>query len=164
MALTKDDICEMRLNIEGDAASLNYMLNVPGNGTSNIFNNGMSPEYIEDPYIRLQRFGANLSFNPVDINSKLGGVYNQLSCDTYVKNTRDPFFDDYYLRNNYSTIKKAITDQPRATNPAWELRGLEQNRWAYLPNNPQLHTEKLFSNNNNSRMDEKDKYNSQCKS
>ena len=42
--------------------------------------------------------------------------------------------------------------------PAWELRGLEQNNWNYLPNNPQNHTEILFVNNVNSRLAEKDIY------
>ena len=155
MAFTRDDICKMNLDRNQDNRNLNYMLNVPGNGTT--------PDYFDDPQIRLQKFGANISINAVDINSNLMGVYKQLNRDHYVKNTRDPAFNDYYLRNNYPIIKEAITDQPRATMPAWELRSLEQNNWAYLPQNPQTHTEILFENNINSRMAEKDEYGLQCK-
>ena len=59
-------------------------------------------------------------------------------------------------------IKEAITDQPRATQPAWELRGLEQNHWDFLLKNPQTHTELQFEHGVNSRMVEKDNYKPQC--
>ena len=155
MASTRDDICEMKLKRDKYNMSLGYMLNVPGNGTN--------PDYFDDPHIRLQKFGANLSSNVVDINSMLAGVNKQLNRDQYVKNTRDPRFYPHYSEYNFPVIKKAITDQPRATNPAWELRGIEQNNLAYLPTNPQFHTEILFENNINSRMLEKDNYKLNCK-
>ena len=47
-----------------------------------------------------KKFGANLSINVVDINSSLAGVNKQLDRDHFVKNTRDPAFNNYYLRNN----------------------------------------------------------------
>ena len=154
MALTRDDVCKMKINSDKYNTGLSYMLNVPGNGTN--------PNYFDDPQIRLQKFGANLSINVVDINSGLAGVNKQLDRDHYVKNTRDPAFNDYYLRNSYPIIKEAITDQPRATQPAWELRGLEQNHWNYLLKNPQNHTEISFEHNINSRILEKDNYKPQC--
>ena len=154
MACTRSDVCERILTVDKYNQGLSYMLNVPGNGTT--------PDYFDDPQIRLQKFGANLSANVVDINSKLEGVNKQLNRDHLVKNTRDPAFNPDYHRYTYPVIKSAITDQPRATNPAWELRSLEQSRWDYLPENPQLHTEISFTNNIDSRMTEKDDYKLRC--
>jgi len=129
--------------------SLGYMVNVPGNG--------VKPDYIEDPHIRLQKFGANISANITDIDSKLKGVNNTLNRDTdVILSGRDPFFNDGYMRHTYPTINNAVTDQPRATMPAWQVRDLEQNNWNYLPENPQNHTEMTFVNNIDSRNSIKD--------
>ena len=53
---------------------------------------------------------------------------------------------------------KPITDQPRATNPAWEVRDLEQVNWAILPLNPQENTCMHFENNLNTRLLERDNF------
>lgn len=133
--------------------SLGYMINVPGNG--------VKPDYIEDPHIRLQKFGANISANIIDIDSKLKGVNYTLTRDINdindINSKRDPDFDDKYMRHTYPTINNAITDETRATMPAWQVRDLEQNNWDYLPSNPQAHTEITFMHNIDSRNLEKDK-------
>ena len=154
MAFARDNIEKMELKSDQYNNTLEYMLNVPGTGTK--------PDYIVDPQVRLQKFGANLSVNVVDINSKLLGVNKQLNRDHFVENTRDSAFNDTYKLYTFPEISTAITDQPRSTMPAWELRGLEQNNWNYLPNNPQNHTEILFVNNVNSRLAEKDIYTATC--
>ena len=134
--------------------SLGYMVNVPGNG--------IKPDYIEDPHIRLQKFGANISVNIIDIDSKLKGINDTLTRDTGLTRNiglipnRDPYFDDAYMRHTYPTINNAITDESRATMPAWQVRDLEQNNWNYLLDNPQAHTEMTFINNIDSRNLEKD--------
>ena len=43
-----------------------WRLDVPGNGSS--------PCYIEDPHIRVQKWGANLRTNTIDLESDLLGV------------------------------------------------------------------------------------------
>ena len=154
MAFTRDDVKKMELTVEKYNDGLDYMLNVPGIGNK--------PDYIEDPQIRLQQFGANLSTNVVDINSSLLGVNKQLDRDHYVPNTRDTWFNDTYKRFTYPVISSPITDQPRAMNPAWLLRDTEQDNWQYLPIDPQKHTEISFENNINSRMVEKDLYTTRC--
>ena len=154
MAFARDNVEKMEFRVDENNNSLGYMLNVPGTGPK--------PDYIGDPQIRLQKFGANISVNVVDINSELLGVNKQLARECLVPNTRDNAFNDTYKRYTYPTISTAITDQPRATMPAWELRGLEQNNWNYLPNDPQKHTELLFPNNMNSRLVEKDVYTAKC--
>ena len=100
MAITRDDNAAIRCRLNEYNNSLGYMLNVPGNGTH--------PDYFVDPQIRLQKFGANLSANVVDINSELLGVSKQLNRDTYVKNTRDTNFNPIYKQYNFQTINYTI--------------------------------------------------------
>ena len=47
-------------------------------------------------------------------------------------------------------------------NPAWQVRDLEQNNWAYLHANPQENTEIVFENNIHSRIAEKDIHAAKC--
>ncbi len=157
MASTRDDIDKIKLNVNQANDSLSYMLNVPGTGDR--------PNFIADPQIRLQRFGGNVSENVVDINSMLLGVNKQLTrdCPTYwTLTSRDPNFNDTYGRYTYPEIGTAITDEPRTMNPAWQLRDLEQNNWAYLHKNPQENTEITFENNIHSRIAEKDMHAAKC--
>ena len=57
-----------------------YVLNVPGNGAE--------PTFFDDPYIRVQKWGANLreviNGGPIDIDSDLSGRTRQLTkyCST----------------------------------------------------------------------------------
>ena len=43
-----------------------WILNVPGNGSS--------PFYMNDPQIRIQKWGANLRTNTINLESELKGV------------------------------------------------------------------------------------------
>ena len=135
--------------------TLNYMINVPGNGSK--------PDFINDPHIRLQKFGANLSSNLVDINSDLKGINRQLTKEGTSLDSRDPIFNNTYNKHYFPSHDKAITDEPRSTAPAWQVRDLEQNNWDYLPNNPQQHTELSFQNNIDTRRLDKDSYDMQCR-
>ena len=49
-----------------------------------------------------------------------------------------------------------VTDQSRATHPAWEYRDLEQTKLSILPLNPQENTCFTFQNNLSTRILEKD--------
>ena len=154
MAFTRDDNAKTRCKLNMYNNSLEYMLNVPGNG--------LTPDFFADPQIRLQGNGANLSTNVVDINSMLLGVNKQLNRDHYVKNTRDENFNPSYSRISYPINKNAITDQPRTINPAWEIRDLEKIYWDYPLIDHQNHTEMKFANNINSRQNEKDEFRKKC--
>tara|TARA_B100001093_G_scaffold488342_1_gene525450 strand:+ start:2039 stop:2527 length:489 start_codon:yes stop_codon:yes gene_type:complete len=151
MAFTRgfDDKDRINMFLDQDLNMLKYMVNVPGNGTT--------PYYIVDPQIRLEKFGANISDNMVDINSYLKGINKVLSRDE-VKNKKDEAYNNNYVRNNFPSISSAITDQSRAITPAWTLRDLEQNNWCYLHKDPQNFTELMFENNISSRILEKDNY------
>ncbi len=154
MAFSRDDPANIRCKLNAQNSSLGYMLNVPGNGTR--------PDYIVDPHIRMQKFGANISSNIVDINSELLGINKQLNRDELVKNTRDPNFNATYRKISYPQYNKSITDQPRTTNPAWQIRGLDKTNWDYPLFNPQTHTEMSFTNNINSRQNGKDEFRKNC--
>tara|TARA_Y100001980_G_C14472000_1_gene251991 strand:- start:198 stop:665 length:468 start_codon:yes stop_codon:yes gene_type:complete len=137
--------------LEEDYNNLKYNVNVPGNSER--------PYFIDDPQIRLQKFGANLSNNLVDINSSLLGIDKKLSRHYHTQDSCNAI----KINNNYSKIlfpsyNEAITDEPRLTMPAWNLRDQETNNWTYLHYNPQLKTEITFDNNISSRILEKDNY------
>ena len=51
-----------------------------------------------------------------------------------------------------------MTEQPRATHPAWTARDLEQVNWNILPHDPQEHTAIPFHNNLSTRILEKDNH------
>jgi hypothetical protein len=123
-----------------------WILNEPGNGTQ--------PFYVEDPYIRIQKWGGNLRTNVVNLESDLRGVNRHLSrdCiqDVYQK------FDVPNASIEYPSTAKLSTSQSRATDPAWWYREKEQVDWYYPPLNPQENTCMPFLNNLNTRILEKD--------
>ena len=129
-----------------------WIMNVPGNGS-------MMP-YIEDPQIIIQKWGANLRSNTIDLESDLRGVNRDLNRDCLGKNN----YQQYNVENHaisYPKCKTQFTEQTRATNPAWWYRDLEQNNFQYLPIDPQRNTCMPFQNNVSSRILEKDAFTQQ---
>lgn len=124
-----------------------WILNVPGNGSDLC--------YMEDPQIILQKWGANLRTNTINLESDLKGVNRPLNKDCLGK-------DDYINFNvnnqpiDYPTCSNLTTGQSRTTNPAWWYRDLEQVAWEYPPLNPQINTCLSFQNNLSTRILEKD--------
>lgn len=122
------------------------MLNVPGNGSK--------PCFMEDPFFRLQKWGANLRTNPINLESDLLGLTRPVN--------RDCVGRDEYTTSAVSSKAVAYptclptTEQPRATDPAWTARDLEQVDWWTFPLDPQEHTCIPFQNNLSTRILEKD--------
>jgi hypothetical protein len=150
MAFTRfhDDPCRINKQLQESTGTGRYMLNVPGNGEN--------PLYMEDPHIRMQKWGGNLLTNTVNIESDLMGLSRSINRDNlhvndYKKNAV------IYKTNVYPT-SNATTDQSRATHPAWLSRDLEQVNWAILPLNPQENTCFTFQNNLNTRILERDRF------
>ena len=56
---------------------------------------------------------------------------------------------------------KSFTEETRTTNPAWTARDLQQNNFKILLLDPQENTCMPFNNNLNTRLIEKDMFNSQ---
>lgn len=130
-----------------------YMLNVPGNGDR--------PHYIDDAYIRLQKWGGNLrgvvNGSAIDIDTDLTRRPNNLTkyrTEYHQKNISRPVT----YKNNYPEATSSITNQTRATHPAWEYRGLEQNHLYPLLRDPQENVCMHFHNNLNTRLLERDNF------
>ena len=122
---------------------------MPGNGTS--------PCFFNDPQIRMQKWGANLETvvngAPIDIDSDLKGV-TKYSQKSQFPNAGVPKKE----KNNYPICGDALTDESRATHPAWMYRALPQTREYPLFLNPQENVCMRFHNNLNTRLLERDNF------
>ena len=149
MAFTrfKYDDCRTKKSLQQQTDPGRWILDVPGNGSQ--------PCYIEDPQIIIQKWGANLRTNTINLESDLLGVNRTLSRDCLGKDN----YLNYNVSNSpisYPVCNQVFTDQSRATNPAWWYRDLEQVDWYYPPLNPQENTCLPFQNNLSTRILEKD--------
>ena len=148
MAFTRfhDDPCRINKQLQESTGLGRYMLNVPGNGSK--------PLYMDDPFIRMQKWGGNLMTNTVNLESDLFGLSRNTNRDDIQSN-------DYKLNAvksqtvEYQSVA-AYTDQSRATHPAWEYRDLEQTKLSILHLNPQENVCFTFQNNLSTRILEKD--------
>jgi hypothetical protein len=150
MAFTRfhDDSCRIIKQLQEDTDQGRYMLNVPGNG--------LTPSYMEDPYIRMQKWGGNLQSNTINLESDLMGLTRPLTLDCKEKNN----FEKHKVnseRLNFPS-QKPFVEQPRAINPAWTVLEVEQNNFEYPFFDPQLNVCIPFHNNLSSRILEKDYY------
>ena len=141
-----DDPCRIEKQLQESTGTGKYMLNVPGNGTK--------PCFMEDPFIRMQKWGANLQTNTINLESDLRGLTRELNNDCIDVN-------DYTKhavkssRINYPVCLPS-TEQPRATHPAWTAKDLEQVNWYILPLDPQENVCIPFQNNLSTRILERD--------
>lgn len=157
MAFTRfnSDPCRIYKYLEESTGVGNYYLNAPGNG--------ISPEYINDPHIRAQKWGANQSSNTTEIESKLFRMTRKLNHD----NIKDNNYENDNINNHYNVARYAInsnsiTDESRLSLPAWTLRDIDSinlpNNFKYLHYNPQDAIYDPLTNNLSSRILEKDNY------
>jgi len=141
-----DDPCRINKQLQESTGLGRYMLNVPGNGSK--------PIYMDDPFIRMQKWGGNLMTNTVNLESDLMGLSRN--------SNRDDVAANEYRLNAVKTkqvqykSQNPSTDQSRATHPAWEYRDLEQTKYNILPLNPQENVCFPFQNNLSTRIIEKD--------
>jgi hypothetical protein len=143
----KYDDCRTKKALQQATDPGRWILNVPGNGDN--------PCFIEDPQIIIQKWGANLRTNTINLESDLLGVNRKASRDCLGKDN----YQQYNVSNSaieYPTCSNTFTEQSRATNPAWWYRDLEQTDWSYPPLNPQANTCLPFQNNLSTRILEKD--------
>jgi hypothetical protein len=149
MAFTryKYDDCRTVKSLQQATDPGKWVLDVPGNGPT--------PCYIEDPYIRIQQWGANLRSNTINLESDLRGVNRKLSKNDCIEDT----YQKYNVPNKaiqYPNCNAQFTQQPRAIAPAWMVRDKEQVDWYYPPIDPQINTCLPFQNNISTRILEKD--------
>jgi len=150
MAFTrfKDDPCRIKKELQEMTGLGRYMLNVPGNGDK--------PGFMEDPFIRMQKWGSNLMTNTVNLESDLMGLTRTANLDCMKENN----YKAHEVRTeqvSYPSIQP-LTDQTRVTHPAWTYRDLEQVNWYTLPLNPQENVCFSFQNNISTRIVEKDNF------
>lgn len=131
-----------------------YMLNTPGQGNT--------PYFFNDPYMMIQKWGGNLMSvpqgHPIDIDSDLIGLTRKLGkdCVSHTYNSGAVRAE----KQNFPESKASVTLQSRATHPAWMYLDLEQNHRGPLPLNPQENVIRPFYNNLNTRILERDSYDS----
>ena len=147
------DECRTKKKLQESTGPGRYTLNVPGNGPT--------PCFFNDPQIRMQKWGANLQSvingSPIDIDSDLTGRRERLT--KYCSKNRYSGKNNLNLiKQDYPICKEALTDESRATHPAWQYRALPQNRDYPLFLNPQENVCFKFHNNLNTRLLEKDNF------
>lgn len=149
MACTRinNDECRIVKHLQQQTGECRYVMNVPGNGTK--------PYYIEDPYIRIQKWGGNLMTNAIDLESSLLGVNRKIGKDCLGKEEYTKF-NSNSNKISYPETNKLTTEQARAVAPAWEVLDKEQNNFDYLFHNPQENVCLPFHNNLSTRILEKD--------
>ena len=143
-----DDPCRIKKELQESTGPGKYMLNVPGNGDK--------PCFQEDPYIRLQQWGANLMTNSINLESDLKGLTRSTNNDCISKNN----YKTHAVKSKKVDYPSChpTTEQPRATHPAWMVRDLEQVDWYTLPLDPQENTCMPFQNNLSTRLLEVDNF------
>ena len=124
-----------------------WILNVPGNGSN--------PCYMEDPHIRIQKWGANLRTNTINLENDLLGMNRNLTRDCLGK---DNYNNVQSEAISYPKCNNLFTEESRSIAPAWMVRDLEQVDWYYPPLNPQENTCFPFDNNISTRILEKDNF------
>jgi hypothetical protein len=138
-----DDPCRIEKQLQEMTDQGKYIINKPGWGEN--------PCFMDDPYMRMQQWGANLMTNSINLESELLGLYKPLTRDCYQ-------YQNFNVQTQQQQFPscRPFTDQTRATNPAWTARDLEQVNWYILPLDPQENVCLPFQNNLNTRLLERD--------
>ena len=106
--------------------------------------------------MRMQKWGANLRTNSINLESDMLGLTRNLNRDCVNENN---YVNTMVDTNNikYPTCD-LLTEQPRATQPAWQVRSLERTNFPYLHYDPQENVCFTFQNNLNTRILEKNNF------
>jgi len=139
-----DDPCRIKKQLQQSTDQCRWIMNVPGNGPT--------PDFIEDPHIRLQKWGGNLQTNCVNLESSLLGINNYNPKDCLGKNKSKIISN----KINCPVNNTCITDESRSSNPAWTLRTKENNINNYYTTDSNKF-EIPFYNNISTRILEKNK-------
>ena len=151
MAFTrfKYDECRTKKQLQQSTDPGRWILNVPGNGSK--------PCYVEDPQIIIQKWGANLRTNTINLESELLGINRPISRDCLGKDNYNNFKVES-KEVSYPSCNNLYTEQSRAITPAWMVRDEERNLWGFPVFNPQENVCFSFENNLSTRILEKDYY------
>ena len=150
MAFTRfhDDPLRITKRLEEMTFTAQYQLDMPGPG--------MNMPYESDPNHRLQKWGANLKTNTVNLESDLRGMTRQSYRDNIENNNYKKHAVQTSDMASYA-VANPYVEESRSSHPAWMLRDMEQSRWEAPILNPQSFLEKPFTHNIQTRILEKDK-------
>ena len=126
---------------------------------------------LNDPYVKIQKWGGNLSSNKTDLESELFILHRKLNRDNIKENNYVDYLNNNPIYNKCSAnnVDNEVTGQSRVTHPAWVYRETNNfnkrdsnyyvpNNFKYLHLNPQENICIPFHNNISSRMLQKDYY------
>ena len=149
MAFTRfhDDPARIAKQLEIETFAGRYQLDRPGPG--------VNLPYYEDTHHRLQRWGANLHTNTVNLESDLRGLSRSLTRDNIDKNDYKKHAAQTAPMQNYGTAQP-YTEESRYSHPAWMYRDLEQSVWEKPLLDPQANLETPFLNNVQTRLRRRD--------
>lgn len=149
------DNCRTQKILQESTDPGRWMIDVPGQG--------VAPMFINDPHIRMQKWGNNLSLpihsgmNVVDIESDLKGQTR--TKNSFCKTSNYPHDGKVIMKTPaYKSYKKQFTSETRATHPAWLYLDLEQTRWEYPLLDPQENVCLPFQNSLSTRILEKNNF------
>ena len=150
MAFTRfhDDPYRIKKQVEESSFTGRYMLNTPGQG--------IDMPFMEDPQVRLQKWGANLHTNSINLESDMMGLTRQNNRDLPEKNNYK--INSVQTGRNYYKNETPFVQESRASHPAWMYKDCEQNRWESPLLNPLNGLEKTFHENIQTRILEKDHF------
>jgi hypothetical protein len=147
------DDCRTEKLLQESTGPGRYILNTPGWGDK--------PNFINDPQIRMQNWGANLRHVPngsaIDIHSDLLGITRKLTKDCKSKKYPNKAIV-HSQRVEYPIEKKCMVQESRVTHPAWMYKDLEQDHRYYLHVDPQENVFMGFQNNLNTTLLERDNH------
>ena len=150
MAFTRfhDDPYRIQMQVQDSSFKGRYMLDTPGAG--------LELPFMQDPQMRLQKWGANLQTNTVNLESDLFGMTRKMNRDHAELNE----YKQAAVSTNPMTFPVAspFVEESRASHPAWIYKDLEQNHWDYPLLNPLNGIEHKFHTNIQTRILEKDYY------
>ena len=138
-----DDESRIQQQMRAQTVAGRYAITMPGPGVNLSFQ--------EDSQLRLQKWGANLHTETVNVESDLIGLTRSLTRDAHT-------FTQTSVQSQLPVYSMAAprVEESRASIPAWQFKELEQPRWETPWTNPQAHLEKSFPDNLPTRLLEKD--------
>lgn len=95
-----------------------YVLDTPGPG--------VECPFVEDPHIRLTKWGANNCDQSTDIESDLRGIGSSKRLSHNPPNYRDVMAP--VVQKQYTSVQPYVEDT-RMSQPAWLLRDVQTNQW-----------------------------------
>lgn len=146
-----DDPARIKKSLEEVSRQEQYIFNTPGVGGEHL-------PFINDPHVRLQKWGANVQTNTTNLESDLRGLNRSINRDDKLRNNYK-VHASVSKKVHYPELKSEITSQSLASHPAWLYRDLSHYRPQHLFLNPQENVCFQFDNNLDTNILEKDHYN-----